>query len=55
MELSIRNTEDYEFVIDEIGKIMTNHNLSYVESFGVLESVKNQLFVLSIQDGCNNE
>jgi len=54
MNISIRNTEDYDFIIDEIGRMINNHKLSYVEAFGVLESVKNELFILSMKDGDTN-
>lgn len=50
MGITIRDTGDYDFIIDEIGRMINNHKLSYVEAFGVLESVKNELFILSMNE-----
>lgn len=46
--ISIRDTKEYDDAINEIGEIINKYKLTFVEAFGILESVKNELYIQSL-------
>lgn len=45
IKINIRDMKEYDECIDEIGQILTEHKLSFVEAYGVLECVKSELTI----------